>query len=319
MKEIDQTKRKDDRWKSVAAVGIALIITVFTGGLYINESKNNEELIRVRSRTQVEIESGKAREANLAQALAEARKQAEAHEAALIKERAEVSAKTQATTFADKQAELREKKLTDTISALNEEISTAKSRLNALTALTNISEPPKTDDVKRLQMPPSPVKETPETLAARRQEDLLKKFNKVSDQFTRPKVYLHDVFVSRLNKCEKRDPSCGKCAFFDLTVNADGMLNFGGYKFNSLQVLHEGDVINIYKIEDLQSSFEHKFSDVSSLQCRLKWQYFDFKKLGYFKPTLSSSFGSVDIDLNADDLMALRETFELAQSFKATK
>jgi hypothetical protein len=316
MKEIDQTKRTDDRWKSVATIAIALIITVFAGGLYINESKNNEELIRVRSRTQVEIESGKAREANLAQALAEARKQAEAHEAALIKERAEVSAKTQASTFADKQAEQREKKLADTISALNEELSMARSRL---TALTNISEPPKTDDVKRLQMPPSPVKETPEALAARRKEDLLKKFNKVSDQFTRPKVYLHDVFVSRLNKCEKRDPSCGKCAFFDLTVNTDGMLIFGGYKFNSLQVLHEGDVINIYKIEDLQSSFEHKFSDVSSLQCRLKWQYFDFKKLGYFNPTLSSSFGSVDIDLNADDLMALRETFELAQSFKATK
>jgi hypothetical protein len=270
----------------------------------------------VRSRTQVEIESGKSREANLAQALTEARKKAEVQEAALTKERAETSAKTQAATLAGEQAEQREKKLTDTISALNEELSMARSRL---TALTNISEPPKTDDIKRLQTPPSPVKETPETLTARRMEDLLKKFNKVSDQFTRPKVYRHDLFVARLNKCEKKERSCGKCAFFDLTVNADGTLIFGGYKLNSLQILHEDDVINFFKLEDLQRSFEHSFSKVSNLHCRIKWQYFDFKKFGSFNPSATSTFGSEDFELNAEDLTALRETFELAQSFKTTK
>lgn len=316
MKEIEPSKRTGNRWNSVTTIAIALIISVFAGGFYINESRNDEKLIMERARTQVEIDSGKAREANLAQALTEARKQAEAQEAALIKERAEVSAKTQAAALAGEQAEQREKKLVDTISALNEEVSTARAHL---TALANIGEPTKTDDVKRPQANPPPAKETPETLAARRKEDLLKKFNKVSDEFTRPKVYLHDVFVARLSKCEKRDRSCGKCAFFDLTVNADGMLIFGGYKLNSLQVLHEDEVINFYKLEDFQSSFEYKFSKVSSLHCRLKWQYFDFKKFGSFNPSASPSSGSVDFDLNAEDLAALKETFELAHSFKDTK
>jgi hypothetical protein len=156
-------------------------------------------------------------------------------------------------------------------------------------------------------------------MVASRINELLEKFDLTSDEFTRPRVYLHTALSLRRADCSNKESSCGKCAFLDLKVDTDGNLFFGGYKFGSLQILHDGDVIKFYKLEELQGTFEHEFSDARSLRCRLMWEYLDIKKLAYFAPRLSSSFGSADFDLNADDLMALRETFELAQSFKARK
>jgi hypothetical protein len=315
MREIDQKIGIGKPWKPMAGIAIALL-GAFAGGLYVNESRNDDKLTVLQATAQAEVRAVKAQVASHAKTLAEARKQIEALEAALAKERADNSARTLAASQADALAAQRAKKLADSISTLNEELSTAKARLSSL---VNTSTQAKSDETKRPQTPPPPAKETPETTLSRRKSDLLDRFSRVSDEFTRPKVYQHDVFTSRMRNCEKKGRSCGKCAFFDLTVDTEGRLIFGGYKFNSLQVLLDDDVSNFQSIEDFQGAFEHRFSKARSLRCRLKWQYFDFNKFGSFTPSASSTFGSEDFELNAEDLMALRETFELAQSFKGVR
>jgi hypothetical protein len=290
----------------VAAVGIVAAVGLGIG--YAYQTGNNDELAEALSVANSKVSLLTSREKSLSTDLAEAKISAHSTGTEWLKARDENLALTQKLKQTQEEAKLLERRLQETVGSLTVNLAASIARANTL---ARALDPEKLSEIEGPK--PSPQVDTAPTssnMAVSRNNELLEKFNRTSDDFTRPKVYLHAMLGSRLFNCSNKQRNCGKCAFFNLAVNTDGKLIFEGYKLTSIQVLHEDDVISFYKIEDLLDSLKNRFSKVSNLRCRLNWDYHDFKRLNYLPFS-----GAEDIDLNADDIAALKDTLELANNF----
>jgi hypothetical protein len=306
MKEIDLTNRVDNRWKSVAIIAIASAVGLGAG--YAYQISDNEELARALSAADSKIRLLTSLEKSLSTELSKLQTQLNFDGAELIKARDENIALSKKLKQNEETANTRQRRLQETIAAIQIDLAASIARANKL---SKALDPETLSQVEGQKS--SPLIDTAPGSSKMNNSshtDLLEKFNRTSDDFTRPKVYLHAGLGSRLSSCTNKQRGCGRCTLLNLTVNTDGKLFFGGYKFTSIQVLHDDDVITYHKLEDFLESLTNRLSSVRNIRCRLKWEYHDFKRMS----TLPV-YGTDDINLDIDDINAFKDTLELANSY----
>ena len=308
MKEIEAKKSTDDLWKSFAAVGIAAAVGLGIG--YAYQTGNNEELAQALSVANSKVGLLTSREKSLSTGLAEANNRASSTGTEWIKARDENLALTEKLKQTQEEAKLRERGLHEEVASLTDEIAKIKTRANAL---TKAIDPAVLKEIEgSMNVAASGPKSSNKDASIARNKELLKKFTRVSDDFTRPKVYRNDAFNRHNRECLRTDKdSCGLCALFRLTVDTDGRL--GGLTFTRIQFLDGDDILEYKDLENFKESFPTRISGNDAIRCRLNW-----KCVKTFKGAFKGGDLNLDVDvqddftLKADDLQAIRETLELA-------
>lgn len=308
MKEIEPSKRTDDLWKSLAAVGIVAALGLGIG--YAYQTGNNEELSQALSVANSKVGLLTSREKSLSTDLAEANNRASSTGTEWIKARDENLALTEKLKQTQEEAKLRERGLHEEVASLTDEIAKIKTRANAL---TKAIDPAVLKEIEgSMNVAASGPKSSNKDASIARNKELLKKFTRVSDDFTRPKVYRNDAFNRHNRECLRTDKdSCGLCALFRLTVDTDGRL--GGLTFTRIQFLDGDDILEYKDLENFKESFPTRISGNDAVRCRLNW-----KCVKTFKGAFKGGDLNLDVDvqddftLKADDLQAIRETLELA-------
>jgi hypothetical protein len=311
MKEIDQTKRKDDRWKSVAAVGIVAAVGLGIG--YAYQTGNNDELAEALSVANSKVSLLTSREKSISVDLAEAKNRAHSTGTEWLKARDENLALTQKLKQTQEEAKLRERRLQETVGSLTVNLAASIARANTLAKALD------PDIMKEIEAPkitpPSGIK-TSSLDPAARNKDLLNKFSRRSDEFTRPKVYTHDHFVDKREQTTDKSEKNGLYSFLNLTVDTDGKIDLADNKFVTLQILHNDEVYRFTNLESFSYFLITSLSDVTELRCRLDWIYTRYAKDSIRSFSLPTNG---DFTLRANEITALRETFELAETFKEMK
>ena len=315
MKEIDETKRPDNRWKSLAAVGIVAAAGLGIG--YAYQASRLEELTQALTMANSKIELLSSQEKRLSNDLAEAKNRASSTDKDWVKARDENLALTQKLSDAAEQARSREQSLQATISSLTEETTKTKARANALAKAIDPVILKEIDTAMGV-VPPDPRSLTQDAALARNKE-LLRNFTRVSDDFTRPKVYTHDYFLRRRKDSANKGDPRALARLTSLTVNTDGVTS--GVTFTSLKVLNGDDVITFTELDSLLLFLKkHDFAD-GDLKCRLTWDELElgrnFTTLRDRALNLLTSSKVSDLTLDKEDAVAFKETLELAASFEA--
>lgn len=311
MKEIEPSKRTDDLWKSLAAVGIVAALGLGIG--YAYQTGNNEELSQALSVANSKVGLLTSREKSLSTDLAEAKNRASSTGTEWIKVRDENLAITQKLKQTQEEAKLRERGLQEQVASLTDEIAKIKTRANALAIAVEPAVLKEIDDAINVAKN-SPKSSTKDATIARNRE-LLKKFTLMSDDFTRPRVYIHDHFGS-IRKKNGHLSSFSRLT--NLTINTSGGTE-GEFSFKTLQILHGDDVLTFSNLGALNQFLKnYRFSGMS-IRCRLTWEEYDYNK----KPFASSRlnlYNTVtkveDLTLDKDFASALRESYDLAASFE---
>ena len=313
MKEIEPSKSTDDLWKSFAAVGIAAAVGLGIG--YAYQTGNNEELAQALSVANSKVGLLTSREKSLSTGLAEANNRASSTGTEWIKARDENLALTEKLKQTQEEAKLRERGLHEEVASLTDEIAKIKTRANAL---TKAIDPAVLKEIEgSMNVAASGPKSSNKDASIARNKELLKKFTRMSDDFTRPKVYIHDYFLRRKDSSIKGDPKA-HARLKSLTINTEGSKNGG--TFTSLKVVHADDVITFTELDSLiQFLINHDFTD-GDLKCRLTWDEIEIGRslstLRDRNPNLLPNSKVSDLTLDKDDAIAFKETLELAASFE---
>ena len=311
MKEIDQKKRTDNRWKSLAAVAIASAVGLGIG--YAYQTGNNEELAQALSVANSKVSLLTSREKSLSTDLAEAKNKADSSNAESTRARDEILTLTQKLKQNGEQAGIREQGLKEVVASLTDEIAKTKTRANALAKAIDPAVLKEIDDAINVSKN-DPRSSTKDATIARNRE-LLKKFTRMSDEFTRPRVYMHDHFGSiRKNKGHLSSFS----RLTNLTINTSGGTE-GEFSFKSLQILHGDDVLTFSNLGVLNQFLKnYRFSEIP-IRCRLTWEEHDYNQKPFASSRLSL-YNTVtkveDLTLDKDYASALRESYDLAASFE---
>ena len=312
MKEIEASKRTDVLWNSLAAVSIAAAVGLGIG--YAYQASHNEELTQALSMANSKIGLLSSQEKSLSADLAETKNRANSTSTEWIKARDENLALTQKLKQNGELARTREQGLQTEISSLTGEIAKIKTQANAL---TKAIEPAVLKEIEgTMTVAPSGPKSSIKDASITRNKELLNKFTRISDDFTRPKVYIHDYFLRRKDSSIKGDPKA-HARLKSLTVNTNGT-KIGG-TFTSLKVVHADDVITFTELDSLiQFLINHDFTD-GDLKCRLTWDEIEVGSLIPLRDRYNNLLTKTkvsDLILDKEDAIAFKETFELAASFE---
>ncbi len=304
------TTRSHSRW--VFPTILALLTLSLSALYHLKETKDEvEKLTAETTQAGTGLAAARVREEDLKMQLVFLAKELNETRATLVAARDDLRANNKDAADAQAHAKRRESDLLHSLMEASRELAATRERADLLAKAV--------DPVKLEASTKTPSVPSKEGSKARLQE-LLKRFERVSDDFTRPKVYRHVAFAPILRECEEKYGDCGRCVFFNLMIDADGRVIFGGRKFNSLQVIQGDDIITFEKLEDLESLSGPRHSTGGELKCRLRWEY-PLRDSRHFGKSLlihaaSIQSGVFDFTLSPDDLKAIEETFELAKLFK---
>jgi len=308
MKEATMTTRSHSRW--VLPTILALLTLSLSALYHLKETKDEvEKLTAETTQAGAGLAAARAKEEAIKVQVGILAKELNETRATLVAARDDLRAKNKDAADAQAHAKRREAELLHSLMEASRELAATRERADLLAKAV--------DPVKLEALTKTPAESSKEGSKARLQE-LLKRFERVSDDFTRPRVYRHVAFAPILRECERKYGDCGRCVFFNLMIDADGRVIFGGRKFNSLQVIQGDDIITIEKLEDLESLWGPRHSTSSELKCRLRWEYFerDTLALGSLNRSMSTRSGVFDFTLSPNELKAIEETLELAKLFK---
>jgi hypothetical protein len=305
MKEATMTTRSHSRW--VLPTILALLTLSLSALYHLKETK--DEVEKLTTQAGAGLDAARAKEEAIKVQVGILAKELNETRATLVAARDDLRANNKDAADAQAHAKRRESELLNSLMKVSRELDATRERADLLAKAV--------DPVKLEALTKTPAESSKEGSKARLQE-LLKRFERVSDDFTRPRVYRHVAFAPILRECERKYGDCGRCVFFNLMIDADGRVIFGGRKFNSLQVIQGDDIITFEKLEDLESLSGPRHSTNSELKCRLRWEYFerDTLGLGSLNRSMSTRSGVFDFTLSPNELKAIEETLELAKLFK---
>ncbi|MEY3812718.1 MAG: hypothetical protein RI910_877 [Verrucomicrobiota bacterium] len=299
------TTRSHSRW--VLPTILALLTLSLSALYHLKETK--DEVEKLTTQAGAGLDAARAKEEAIKVQVGILAKELNETRATLVAARDDLRANNKDAADAQAHAKRRESELLNSLMKVSRELDATRERADLLAKAV--------DPVKLEALTKTPAESSKEGSKARLQE-LLKRFERVSDDFTRPRVYRHVAFAPILRECERKYGDCGRCVFFNLMIDADGRVIFGGRKFNSLQVIQGDDIITFEKLEDLESLSGPRHSTNSELKCRLRWEYFerDTLGLGSLNRSMSTRSGVFDFTLSPNELKAIEETLELAKLFK---
>jgi hypothetical protein len=298
MHEIEPASRST--WKSkVLTVGAVIALLGLPIGILTLTNENN--------RLAAELE--RLNKANL---LLEQRADSLSNQIKTTQDKTEGLQKSLHETSKDRhQATQREIRLQERVASLNAEIAQTKARNQILSAAIPYDRLKELDSqtgnaVRNLS--PSNVR------AARlKNEQLLKDFERVSDDFTRPKVYFQRELM-KLRKDIAPMTNSSRPSFFLLGLQADsqGEVFIENITYFKLLIAFEDNVFAIDDIGSLKQFLESiTISPTTSLSCRAEWGHKE-------TPTSTKeTYERGDFTLHSRELRALKATYELGESFKA--
>lgn len=209
------------------------------------------------------------------------------------------------------QATQREIRLQERVAILNAELSQTRARNKILSTAIPYDRLKELDsqtenDVRNLS--PSNVR-----AAMTKNEELLKDFERVSDDFTRPKVYLHRELM-KLRKDIAPLTNSSRPSFFLLGLQADtyGEVFVENITYFKLLIAFDDEVFAIDDLDSLRQFLKSiTISPPTSLSCRAEWGHKE-------TPTSTKeTYERGDFTLHSRELRALKATFELGESFRA--
>ena len=207
------------------------------------------------------------------------------------------------------QATERERRLQERLAFLTDELAQAKTRNQILsTAIPHdrLKElDAQTEDVFR-NLKPLNVRE-----ARQKSEGLLPAFDRVSDDFTRPKVYWHRELLKLRNDITPFTNS-SRPAFLLLETQADssGEVFIANVTYFKLLVALDDNVIAIDDMASLRKFVESLIiSPTTKIACRAEWGHKDSPA------STKEIYERGDFTLGQKELRALKATFELSECF----
>jgi hypothetical protein len=307
MHEIEQSKGSNKNTYVFLTTGLAILMAVWFS---LSESSKSDGLSQQLESLARLNHAHTSRIDKLTAELAEVQTQKAALETSLEQEKKDNRALTLEGQRKEEQQKSSDKKLSEIINRLTVDLQDANARADTY---AQIADPEKLRIIKA-----STERKDEKTASAaggkadENRREILKKFTRVSDDFTRPKVYRNDAFKRHNRECLRTDKdSCGLCALFRLTVDTDGRL--GGLIFNRIQFLDGDDIVEYKDLENFKESFPARMSANIAIRCRLNWTH--VKNLNSAIPGRSFDLeigAQDDFTLSVDDVQAIRETLELA-------
>lgn len=308
MKEINPQVAPTGRQKYLALV--AVLSALGLGIAYANKARQHSEIQAALVAAQTDLDKFAAREKILKGEIAEARTKAQSSGAEVNKAREDIQSLNQKLAQTQEQASAKIQKLEATIASLSSDLAASSERDKKLAMAIP------TVDLKAIEGPKpvqtvatkNPTKETAEA----RNRELLKKFVRISDDFERPKVYMHGRFASLRKDKTTQEPIARLC---QVTVTSEGATN--AFPFKSIQLLVNDDVVTFMDFDSLhQFVRDPKFRE-DIIKCRLVWEEHEMDR---FSRTLFQKRKTADATLDSEDFVtSLKETYELADSFKELK
>lgn len=313
MKETNPQAAPSD-WQRYVSL-VAILVALGLGIAYASKTSQHQELQTALSATQTDLGKLAAREKQLSGELAEARNQAQSSGTEAYKAREEIKSLSRTLSQAQEQARDRQRKLEATIASLNSDLAAASERAEKLATAI----PP--DDLKAIDGPKPaqtvatkvPTKEAAEA----RNKELLKKFIRISDDFERPKVYMHGRFASLRKDSTTQRAIALLC---NVTVTTEGVTTV--YPFKSIRILVNDDVITFADVGSLHQFVKDQKLREEFIKCRLAWEELDLSQVspGSIRLGLGRVSKTEDITLDFEDFVTpLKETYELAASFEELK
>lgn len=307
MHEIEQSKGSNKKTYVFLTTGLATLVAVWFS---LNESSKSDGLSHQLENLARLNHANTSRIDKLTAELAEVQTQKAALEKSLEQMKKDNRELTLEEQRREEQQKSSDKKLSEIINRLTIDLQDANARADAS---GQIADPEK---IRGFRVSTERKDEKPASATGAKSDEnrreLLKKFTRVSDDFTRPKVYRHDAFHRHFRECLKTDKdSCGLCALFSLTVDMDGRL--GGIVFNRIQFLDGDDIVEYKDLEAFKKSFPARISGRDATRCRLNWNCNKTFKGGFIGRDFALDLEvQDDFTLRVDDLQAIRETLELA-------
>lgn len=312
MKEIEELKRSGTPWKPMAAATIVAVAGFMI--FYTHQANQNEKLTQALSAANSKVSLLASREKSLTAELDEAKNRAKSTSYERNKARDENLALTKKLSEAEETVMTTERRLQEKVSSLASDLAASKTRADTLAKALDPDKLREIDGPKASTQTENPASK--KSTAITRNKELLKKFIRVSDDFTRPKVYMHEYFEKRL-----RDTGNMKSfsRLINLKVNTTGSIERASFKL--LQILDGDEIVSFENLDLLHTFLKGRTFSEERMKCRLSWDELELNKnnRGYEIPT-SSPFIDVpkseDLTFDRDFACALRETYELADSFK---
>ncbi len=310
MREIDESKHAKNFTAPLAA--IALIIGIVFGYAYqaseISELQDSLQDLRTKVSqltAREKVLSADLTQANQIASNSSSDSRTARHEMEeLHKELSRIRAQTKAT----------EQSLQATISSLRQEIIITRKL-----AIDSAKVPG--PDVSRESDKPNERIQINDRLLAKdlaisRNKELLEKFTLVSYESKGSAVYRHTY----LENWRKIKPVSIIASLFlaDVTVDSEG--NRHSVPFKYLTVQHGNELLSFSKIDGLKDYFSGHEIGQEKLRCVLRWDGVDYmNSMSYpaaIKYYTGNGVNTVEVELDRDYANALRETFELSESFK---
>lgn len=207
------------------------------------------------------------------------------------------------------QATERESRLQERLAFLTDELAQAKTRNQILsTAIPH----------ERLKELDAQVEDTFRNLkplnvreARQKSEGLLKAFERLSDDFTRPKVYRHrELLKLRKDLAPFTNSSSPTFLLLDTQTDSSGVVFIANVTYFKLLIALDDNVITIEDLGSLRRFVESiKISPTTKIACRAEWGHKD-------SPTSTKEiYERGDFTLGPKELLAIKATFELGECF----
>jgi hypothetical protein len=318
MKEIEELKRSGTHWKPMAAATIVAVAGFII--FYTHQANQNEKLAQALSAANSKISLLASREKSLTAELDEAKNRAKSTNTERNNARDENIALTKKFSEAEEMAMTTERRLQESVSSLTSDLAASMARANTLAKALDPEKLREIDGPKASTQTENPLSK--KSTAITRNKELLKKFIRVSDDFTRPKVYMHEYF-------EKRLRNTGNMKSFsrliNLKVNTAGAIERESFKL--LQIIDGDEIVSFADLDLLHTFLKGRTFSEERIKCRLSWDELEINKdiQGYkdirrYEISAKSPFietpKSEDLTFDRDFAYALRETYELADNFK---
>jgi hypothetical protein len=319
MKEPDPNAHSGGLSRTVAA--IAILLTACLGLAYAYQSSQKTELASALNASQATINTLTAKEKKLLADLSEAQNQLSASHEQTNRLKNDISALNGRLKATEDQANVKESELQAALSSYQAKLDAATTRAKTIN---------KDNDSRKVSDGQTPAAETANGMAlsgreqkATKNRELLMKFTLVTDEFTRPKAYLHSRFANQITAASKDTASDAHARLTRLTVDTEGRVQGGNFKW--LKVLHNDEVLNFEDIASFHRFLQSNEPGEAPLKCRMAWEELDlsgpispvFRNVKIqTRPTIDKTY---DLLVSKDEVMAIKETFELAASFKQAK
>jgi hypothetical protein len=207
------------------------------------------------------------------------------------------------------QATERERRLQERLASLTDELAQAKTRNQILSTATpqdRLKElDAQTENVFR-NLKPLNVRE-----AWQKSEGLLPAFERVSDDFTRPKVYCHhELLKSRNDIGTLKNSSSPAFLLLETQADSSGEVFIANVTYFKLLVVHDDKVIAIDDMASLRKFVDSlNITPTTKIACRAEWGHKDSPD------STKEIYERGDFTLGQKELRALKATFELGDCF----